>query len=479
MSGITLCLAVPGLQVYFFRRTYQELYQNHYVGPTGFHAMLSPLIERGLCKITDLKIQFRNGPNGGWEGGSIIHGCHCQYEKDVFKYKGAEMHVTIIEEATEFTEWQIRYIRTRARYPKALNVPGRLKKKLPFTLYPTNPGGESHDYFLEQFRIQEHLNKVGKLEEAESLPVSGLWRAPQEEGGRTRQFIPARLEDNPDVDPDEYMGSLIGLRHPEHVRALRWGDWTVKLGAFYPEMMELRNEQPWHMVDHFDPPSHWAVKQAHDWGSAAPAATVWATVADGEFYGLPRGAIYVHQEWYVADQNDTKKGLGYSNKQLAEGMFQRERIHGSPYLTDSLPFQERGGIPMWQDYEDCGIYLEQADVSSKEVSAQALRSLLIGQKHEIGTEDEPRIETLPMIYFSRNCPETWRTLKALRPHPKKPEKPADHPEDHLPDCVFHIARDWKTVRDSDVPPEKKLQREWQRNDTLFDVADELKLMFDG
>lgn len=448
--AIYLCMAIPGIQVFLFRRTCPQLKLSHYIGPNSFQSMLSEAINKGFVEVAALEVRFKNG--------STIHGCHCQYEQDVLSYKSAEMHATILEEATEFTPYQIRYLGTRSRFPKNLNVPAELKHKLPFTLYPTNPGGESHDYFLEQFRV---IDENGKSR----LQPSEVWKANLNDGGKTRQFIPAQLEDNPDIDIAEYEGNIFALRNPDEVRALRYGDWTVKLGALLPELTSRR-----HVIPHFDPPSHWTRVQAHDWGSNAPAATVWAAISDGEFQGLPRGAVYIYKEWLIAETEDKSKGLGYSNKQIAEGMYQREDTHRGAYLTDTLPFQERGGVPMWKDYEDCGIHLKQADVSDKSVSVQAVRSLAVG------------IDNVPMLYFSEDCPDVFRCLQALRPHLRNPEKPADHKEDHLPDCVFHIAREWTSVTDMVKTDKeimnKKIKEQQDAPVNLTSIIEDFNIMLD-
>ncbi len=448
--AIYLCMMIPGLQVFLFRRTCKELKLSHYIGPNSFQSILSEAIKKGFVEVAGLEVRFANG--------SVIHGCHCQYENDVYSYKSAEMHVKIIEEATEFTPFQLTYLGTRSRYPKNLQVPQSLRHKLPFSLYPTNPGGEGHDYFIKQFKVIDEHGK-SKTEPTE------VWKADLQDGGKTRQFIPAKLEDNPDIDIVEYEGQIFALRNPDQVRALRWGDWTVKLGALLPELTSMK-----HVIPHFDPPSHWTKVQAHDWGSNAPAATVWAAISDGEFHGLPRGAVYIYKEWLVAEDEDKTKGLGYSNKQLAQGMYQREEAHGGVYLTDTLPFQERGGIPMWKDYEDEGIHLKQADVSDKAVSVQALRGLAIGDGLK------------PMLYFSEDCPDTFRCLQALRPHKNNPEKPADHKEDHLPDCAFHIAREWTSVSDlaktdKDIM-QKKIDEQQNAPINLTSIIEDFNIMLD-
>ena len=93
--AIMCCLYVPGLLVYLFRRYSGDLIQNHFNGPTGFPELLAPFIEDGYCKISyspHACITF-------WNGAKIM-ACHCQYEKDVERFRGAEIHLLLMVRAT-------------------------------------------------------------------------------------------------------------------------------------------------------------------------------------------------------------------------------------------------------------------------------------------------------------------------------------------------------------------------------------------
>jgi len=89
---------IPNIQVYLFRRKTEDLKKNHLYGKNGFLNILSPLIEKRIVKINEStgKIAFKNG--------SMIHLCHCQHEKDVYNYQGAEIDILLIDELTHFTD---------------------------------------------------------------------------------------------------------------------------------------------------------------------------------------------------------------------------------------------------------------------------------------------------------------------------------------------------------------------------------------
>lgn len=156
--AILWAIEIAGIQIFLFRRLYADLQLNHMQGPTSFPAMLhtlcntrhanSPLIAGKLCDIVDGEIRFWNG--------SKIHLCHLQHQKDLLKYYGPEFHVLFLEEATQFTEYMVRFLRSRMRIPKSLKIPDKYLKPreewrsedpeyyFPRAVYTSNPGGIGH-----------------------------------------------------------------------------------------------------------------------------------------------------------------------------------------------------------------------------------------------------------------------------------------------------------------------------------------------
>jgi hypothetical protein len=190
-AAILWCLLIPGLQVYMFRRTYPDLFDNHMSGPHSFPVLLAPFVERALAKINwgKLDIEFSNG--------SAIHLRHCQYPKDVYKYQGAEIHVLIIDELTQWERKMYTFLRSRLRMV-GLVVPVALQGLFPRALLGANPGGIGHNWVKADF-----------VSVAKRYDITQMAKT---EGGMRRQFIPALMEDNPSLmedDPD-YEGKLEG-----------------------------------------------------------------------------------------------------------------------------------------------------------------------------------------------------------------------------------------------------------------------------
>ena len=154
-----LCMAVAGLQVYLFRRVSDDLRKNHLDGVSGLRSMLAPLMQSGHVKFNDSKGIFEF-----WNGAKIYL-CHCQHEKDMYKYQGAEIHVLLIDELTLFTENIYRFLRGRVRLG-GLQVPKEYRHKLPLILCGSNPGNIGHAWvkamFVNYAQLRSEERRVGK-----------------------------------------------------------------------------------------------------------------------------------------------------------------------------------------------------------------------------------------------------------------------------------------------------------------------------
>lgn len=267
-AAVMWSLQVPGLQTYLFRRLFPELVQNHMQGPTSFPALLAPIVESGHCRIVKGEIRFSNG--------SRIYLRHCQYENDVYSYQGAEIHVLLIDELTHWTQSMYKFLRGRCRMT-AIKVPPHLEGRFPRFLGGTNPGGIGHHWVKRDF-VDAGPGSIRRME--------------KEQGGMLRQFIPARLQDNPSLlraDPS-YEDKLSGLGDPLLVRAMKMGDWKIVAGAMFGA--EWNDER--HVCRPFAIPSGWELWRGGDDGFASPSAIYWLT------QDPDAKTIYVIRELYRA-----------------------------------------------------------------------------------------------------------------------------------------------------------------------------------
>jgi hypothetical protein len=310
VAAIIWCLGIPGLQIYLFRRKMPDLIKNHFEGPTSFPNLLAPLVRKKRVRLvmsgTDPRIAFANG--------SAVHLCHCQHEKDVYNYHGAEIHVLLIDELTLFLESVYRYLRGRVRMV-GVTVPQQFAGQFPRILCGSNPGNVGHTWVKGTF--------------VSAAPFGELWRTPKEEGGFLRQYIPARLDDNQKLlegDPD-YETRLQGLGTPALVKAMRDGDWDIVAGGAVDDVWDHDT----HVLMPFKIPPDWRIDRTFDWGSSHPFSVGWWAESDGNALPdgrqWPKGTLFRIQEWYGWN-GKANQGCKMISEDIAKGIVSREKEFG-------------------------------------------------------------------------------------------------------------------------------------------------------
>lgn len=406
---ITWSLQIPGLQCYLFRLHQDEITRSHVSSDSGFRAMLQPLIAAGVATVLEDEVRI---------GASRIYLCHCNQNKDLNKYYSTEMHVLVVEEATQLRESWLRILRTRCRMSKDMQarIPKELQGRFPRIIYATNPIGESQAYFRKAF-----VKAAAPFE---------IYKAPRTEGGMLRQYIPARLEDNPSLDAEQYSSKLEGTGDKALTDALLQGNWDALAGDFLREY-----DDDLHTTQAFQPPDAWFKFRTFDWGYSEPFVCLWWCVSDGEPFKdhldrsrwFPRGALICYREWYGCDPDNSSLGLRMTNEAMARGIVDRtpER-YNFVTITDSKPFQSTGavkGLSTHEVFQSHGVKLIQGDTGRVNGWMQ-LRSRLKGG--DMG----------PMIYFVEDCRYTREYLPALQRHDSKPDDAAESGEaTHCADAV--------------------------------------------
>lgn len=427
--AILLCMLIPGLNVYLFRRTYDDLIKNHMEGTGGFPEMLAGLIASKHVQIVENEIRF-------WTGSKIFL-CHCQHEKDRFKYQGAEIHILLVDEATMFTDRIYRFLRGRMRKPPTVpqwaedffqeKFGVSLTRKIPLAILGSNPGNIGHQWVKSSF-----IDGV--------LPMD-VRRMPAAEGGMLRQYIPALLSDNEHIDAEDYAAKLSGLGNPALVRAMLNGDWNVVAGAFF----DILDDQV-HKVPAFTVPAHWTRYRSMDWGSRKPFSVGWWCIAeggewvkcrDGKERMFPQGALIRYREWYGVKKDEHGKvipdeGLRLSPEAVGRGIMEREageKIDESLSVADPAMWKEDGGPSFAERIAKCdpkqpnaivGPRFKPAD-NSRVQGWQQMYDRLKWQETDTGQ---------PMLYVVDACHDWWRTVPALMHDETKPEDLDSRMEDH-------------------------------------------------
>lgn len=440
-EALIWAMRIPKLQVYLFRRIYPELERNH---------ILPILMEWGnkYGEYSDRKRRYV------LSNGSIIHFCHAQYEQDIMGYHGAEIHLLIVDELSTFTEFQYTYLRNRVRC--ALELPEQYIGKVPGIICGSNPGGPGHEFcksMFVDFCTIDTEEAVKRMREPELYgPVYehphrrlghtiyyGLRKAPDEEGGMVRAYIPALLEDNPilmERDPG-YINRVKAMPEPYRSAYLD-GDWEIFVG----QMFNFSRKH--HVCPKHEVPAHAPIYFGFDWGFGKPFSCNW-------FYTDADGRLYLFSEWYgFTGVPDT--GLRMSDSQIAEGIIKHEKLIGLR--------TETGGIVV--NGFDCGVqirpveYILSPDCFSRKPSymgggqgpstdevfamygingypGDATRNQKIKQFHE--RLRIPENGDRPMFQVFETCPQFIRTIPQLQQSQTDPEDVDGKAEDHIYDAV--------------------------------------------
>ncbi|MGV3707988.1 MAG: terminase [Gemmatimonas sp.] len=421
---------VPGIQIYLFRRQFGDLFKNHMEGPTGFPAMLSEAIESGEARILQGEFkQIRFAHKGAPD--SVIHLCHCQHEQNVYKYQGADIHILLVDELTQWMRGMYTFLRSRVRLG-SLKVPKWLKHRLPMILAGANPGGIGHNWVKADF-VDIH-------------PPMQMKQMPDDEGGMLRQFIPAKLEDNPigiENDPG-YEKRLDGLDNKALAKAMRNGDWDIIAGGFFDDLWDRAK----HVIKPFAIPKSWRIDRSFDWGSSKPFSVGWWAESDGSPADVPnadgemerrhfaRGTIFRIAEWYGCNRDPKKpnEGLKLLAKDVAKGIVAREKIWRDQYgwkvhpgAADAAIYATENGNCIADDMEDEGVKWLEADKSP----GSRKNGWEIGRKLMKGARDNP-VEDKGMFVFD-TCVDWIRIVPVLPRDEKLTDDVDTDAEDHLGD----------------------------------------------
>ena len=435
VSAMRWCMEIAGIQVYLFRRTLPDLRDNHLRGPTSFHVLLAEHIASGHVKYRSVENEFEF-----WNG-SVLHLCYCDSENDVEKYRGAEIHVLMMDELVHFTEYQYRFLRSRVRRA-GLKIPPQYAGRLPRIECASNPGSIGHSWCKRTW--------------VSPSPSFAIWRAESQEGGMLRQFIPAKLTDNPYLMAEDptYADRLRGLGTDNLVRAILEGDWDIIAGAAFEKL-----RRDCHAVEPFDPPDDWMCFGSFDWGSSRPFSYGLWCVSDGEALpdgrSYPRGAIIRYDEKYGWN-GKPNEGCRMEVREVAQEILKLENGRKMAYrCADASIWDVDGGPSIAETFLKHRVSMRPAPRGK-------------GSRHNGYIEVRNRITggpEGPMLYATTNCHDGfWRTMPELvldeRQYGINSEQIDTDQEDHCSDEVTYacMSRPWMRL----IEKQEKREKDWFR-----------------
>jgi len=195
-SALMFCHLVPNYSALLLRRSFTDLNLPSALIPLS-HRWLDPTDAR--WSQSDHRWYFPNG--------ATLSFGYLDTEADLTQYQSAEFQFVGFDELTQFTQYMFKYMFSRTRKIRGMNVPIRIRGA-------TNPGGVGHEW-VKQYFITEG-----------------------------RPFISAKLEDNPHLDQEEYELALAEL--PFNLRQqLRYGNWDIKATGNMFSRSWFETIEPW------------------------------------------------------------------------------------------------------------------------------------------------------------------------------------------------------------------------------------------
>lgn len=380
-KAILLAGRWAGIKILIMRQTYPELEQNHI-------RQLRKMLPRTIATYnkTEKRFTFKNG--------STIDFQYCKNDGDLDRMQGSEYDVIFIDEATNFSEYQLKAIAACCRGVN--NFPKRI-------YYTCNPGGQGHGYIKRIF-IDRKYN-TGENPEDYS-------------------FTQALVQDNQalmESDP-EYIKNLEALP-PKLKKAWLEGEWDVFEGQFFEEFVDdpdhYEDRQWTHVIEPFDIPTGWRIYRSYDFGYSKPFSCAWWAV-DYE------GVLYRILEFYGCT-GMPNEGVKWSPSKQFEEIKKVEQQH--PYLkgknirgvADPAIWAKDTGESVADVAAKHGIFFDKGD-------NQRIAGWM--QMHYRMAFDE---NGYPMMYVFNNCKAFIRTIPLLLYDDTHVEDLDTDGEDHVAD----------------------------------------------
>lgn len=370
-----------GIRICIVRRTYPELEENHIV------PLRAQLLGRAVYNKQEKKFKFKNG--------STIKAQYCKNDSDLDNFQGVEYDVIFIDEATQFTEYQLKCIAASCRGTN--NFPKRV-------YYTCNPGGPGHGYIKRLF--------IDRIYQDNENPDD-------------YSFTQALVQDNTalmESDP-EYIKNLEALP-PKLRKAWLDGNWDIFEGQFFEDFIndpEHYQDRKWsHVIDPFEIPEGWKIYRSYDYGYAKPFSVGWWAV-DYD------GVLYRIMEWYGCT-GEPNVGIRLDADKQAKEIKRIETTH--PWLKGHKIFGPADPA-IWEAQGD-GISIQETMTRNGVIFEKGTNARIPGwqQVHYRLSFDE---NGKSMMYVFSNCKDFIRTIPLMMFDEHKAEDLDTELEDHIAD----------------------------------------------
>ena len=309
-----------------------------------------------------------------WEfpsGASLTFG-YLDHENDVYNYQGPAFQFVGWDELTQFEEKPYKYLFSRTRRRKDMQdlvIPIRHRSA-------SNPGGIGHKWVYDRFIAPE-------TREPESV------------------FIPAKVDDNPGLDVEEYKQALGHLSEMLQQQLLD-GDWGVFEGAAF-------TITPLHEIADFKLEDSHDRFEALDYGLNGAPWCLWATDYEGNLIAFDMGY------WRDRLPSDICPEVVEWRKREETGWGLDNVCYADPSLWKRTYGKNKWGAPamLTDEFSDNGIVLTAANNDPRAGLARLRELLKLDPTHPFPAWHPLAGEMgSPRVFFTRACQDLVDELRA-------------------------------------------------------------------
>lgn len=380
--AIRTCIRYPGIQIFWFRKTFPQLNQS---------------VLRNLARYN-----YAKSVGGRWNGSkyelrfpgeSILTFAHAKNMEEAAALSSAEINMLIIDERTTMPPDVVDFLYTRVR-SGVTGVP-RLGIRS-----ASNPGHVGHGVVKSDYvEATDHGTK-------EII----------DKAGRRRLFIPAKASDNPYVG--DYDKTLEGVTDPELRARIKDGDWSAMPDAAFPDWKRDRI-----LVPPFELPESWERRGGMDYGWAAPSVYLAAARdADGRLWFYRELTMIQTAEREQARQiNAANAGLRMASISADPAMWGK--------TGSSLPPADQMALE--------GLHLTRAD--NDRLGGKSRLHTYLAEAPPCAHHREMGWATCPMLHIlDGTCPQLVKTMGDLPRDPHRPEDVDTDAPDHWYDGARYL-----------------------------------------
>lgn len=304
---------------------------------------------------------------------------HCREPKDHIAYLSKQYSELDIDEAGQFLEEQYEELDARVRSADPV-----LKFLLGTRIMSNPTPGWLKERFVNPCKEGNTLLKV-KVRDPETGELHD----------KTRLFLPARLDDNPDkAFVKQYKIKL--LSKPAHMRnRYLYGDWDSVEGGYFEEDY---NPQV-HAIEPFKIPREWPKFRSMDWGYKAFGVLGWFAIdPDENLYQFYEFNFRLMRDEEVANRAiEIEQKFGFWD--------QREKKSRLTGVADTQLWEERGdsGKSKAAVFAAKGLYWQPADKASIARNAERITERL----------RDYDVEKPPGLMIFKNCRKTLEMLAGI------------------------------------------------------------------